>query len=901
MGFQELVTRAQQGDRTAWTELFERTQSMVAFTALGITGDQEAAQDLAQETYLTALEKLGTLKDANAFPGWLKMICINRSKNYLTAKRPTLLGHDELDATIGQLPEVQENFLPQAYADRQETCRLVAEIVASLPEKQRVTTILYYYDELSVAEIAEMMQVSEGTVKSRLNYARTQIRKQVKDMEKKGVKLYSVAPVLVLVLRQAAEEYTLSPETAARITGALGADAAAGVVTASGATGSSTTSAAGAGVGATGSAALEGISAATAGVVGQLMALPVMAKVGLGLACLALVGGGAAAAITAVTGSHEPHSQVAVEEDAYKGSVDEFLADFNLEVMDLVSLTEDQVEELWGAPAQFSSTSSGRRSLGYDFYGEGGIYVTFDYKDGEEVPYQVYLDCDKLYFYGLADGVDQADEAQMERLGLVSDPVNGVSGLSDGVVYRKDLGDHYLIVEINPMDGQTGLTLAYRWPEDLACMPIDDPDLDAVTLLGMTKVEAFQRFGPTKVDKQEEETELWYKYQGEVLSLELDEEDKVSGVRCTELPLAEDFGLEKGMPEEQGQGLIEDVADSYEISNSGQLIFSVDGIEYIFREEYGLYFLHKAPQVTGPDPEQVRAQYQHAAGYPGREVDRYYADLTHDGVEELIVISLDDGDGIEISYATVYTLRDNTPVEIWQESATDMVTSGARSIYLYREGGKSYLYEHTDQLNQGIVLLRYRVFSLTAEGGQTVRHESETYVEYNASQSARAEFEAATGTFTDKTLLISQDTYQQYSSNVDEPTTGNSTAGQTTQTGKTIQIPQTLYFVDQGGFNFSEEYWPRLSFTTDGICNAVINYGSYVEYAPISYVAGYTAQGTIVLSFSYSRTNGMTESFQLTQQSDGSFVYSSDSSMGYVGSGDCFAAREDEKISVPVQ
>ena len=94
MNWNETVARARQGDGAAWSELFDRTQSMVYYTALKLLKNEEAAQDLAQDTYLRAMEHIDTLKEAEAFPGWIKRICVNLCKNHLTAKRPLLLGDD---------------------------------------------------------------------------------------------------------------------------------------------------------------------------------------------------------------------------------------------------------------------------------------------------------------------------------------------------------------------------------------------------------------------------------------------------------------------------------------------------------------------------------------------------------------------------------------------------------------------------------------------------------------------------------------------------------------------------------------------------------------------------------------------------------------------------------------
>lgn len=101
--------------------------------------------------------------------------------------------------------------------DRQETVRLVAEMIDDLPEDQKLCLLLYYRDELSVSQIAQALQVSEGTVKSRLNYGRRKVKAKVEKLEKQGTKLYGLAPMplLALLLRQEAETLPLPAGLAA--------------------------------------------------------------------------------------------------------------------------------------------------------------------------------------------------------------------------------------------------------------------------------------------------------------------------------------------------------------------------------------------------------------------------------------------------------------------------------------------------------------------------------------------------------------------------------------------------------------------------------------------------------------------------------------------------------------
>ena len=290
MDWKSTVASAVNGDAEAWSLIFEKTQSMVYFTCVKLLHNVDAAEDIAQDVYVSAMKNIGALTEPDAFPGWIKRIAVNLSKNYLIKSKPMLFSEDEEDNSFANIPEVNEDFLPEEYAQKQETCRIITGIIDKLPEKQRICVMLYYYDELSVAEIANMMQVSENTVKSRLNYARSTIKKEVEALEKKGTKLHCAGiPILALILRNASTEYALSAKAAAAITATLSGTAAAGATattTAATATASSVTS--------TGAAMAEGTatSVATVATAVSKASIPLAIKIIAGALAASLTIGG---------------------------------------------------------------------------------------------------------------------------------------------------------------------------------------------------------------------------------------------------------------------------------------------------------------------------------------------------------------------------------------------------------------------------------------------------------------------------------------------------------------------------------------------------------------------------------------------------------------------------------
>lgn len=224
---------------------------------------------------------------------------------------------------LDTMENLDETLVPEKALDNEETRRMILELVDGLSPEQRMCVLFYYYDEMSVKDIARAMETSEGTVKSRLNYARKAIRAGVEEYERKGIKLYSVSPIVLLVyfLRQEASTCTLEGAAAsamagqviaqaggaalaegAAIGGAAGSSAVAGT-----AGGSAAAAAAAEGAAAAGSAAGSG---AAAGV-----AAGISAKVAAGILAGVIAVGGATAGIASLMGrdAQEPALPPAVE------------------------------------------------------------------------------------------------------------------------------------------------------------------------------------------------------------------------------------------------------------------------------------------------------------------------------------------------------------------------------------------------------------------------------------------------------------------------------------------------------------------------------------------------------------------------------------------------------------
>ena len=189
----ELVLSAKNGNKKAFDKLYKLTSNDVWFTCVSLLKDEENAKDIMQETYITAFLKLDTLKDEEKFCGWLTAIATNKSKNKLKGKVEYQIDDEILIAET----ETDELMLPEEYINKAEKRKVLLQIIEdTLSFNQYQVVLMFYFNELSIAEIAQALEISEGTVKSRLNSSRAKMKTAIEDYENKsGDKLHGVVVV----------------------------------------------------------------------------------------------------------------------------------------------------------------------------------------------------------------------------------------------------------------------------------------------------------------------------------------------------------------------------------------------------------------------------------------------------------------------------------------------------------------------------------------------------------------------------------------------------------------------------------------------------------------------------------------------------------------------------------
>ena len=190
----KLVEKLQNGDKQAFERLYQETSKTVYFICISFLNNEEDARDVMQDTYITAYQKLEQLQDKEKFVAWISQIAVNKCKKLLLKNSPVLM---EPESMTDMATEKNESFLPEEYITQKSKRKIVMDIMRKkLSDIQYQTVILFYFNDLSIEEIADIMECPPGTVKYRLSVSRAKIKEGVLEYENESKdKLYSFAPI----------------------------------------------------------------------------------------------------------------------------------------------------------------------------------------------------------------------------------------------------------------------------------------------------------------------------------------------------------------------------------------------------------------------------------------------------------------------------------------------------------------------------------------------------------------------------------------------------------------------------------------------------------------------------------------------------------------------------------
>jgi len=173
-GDRELVHAARAGETLAFDNLFYRYRDGIYRLGMAITKDPSAAEEIVVDTFARAHRAIERLEPDDSLRPWLYRVAVNLSYNRRPRKGVTFSSLDDGTDDIAA-----EGESPSDAAERTERRRVVLECVDTLGPKHKIVVVLHYLNGLNLAEIAEIVEVPVGTVKSRLHYALRKLRVQL--------------------------------------------------------------------------------------------------------------------------------------------------------------------------------------------------------------------------------------------------------------------------------------------------------------------------------------------------------------------------------------------------------------------------------------------------------------------------------------------------------------------------------------------------------------------------------------------------------------------------------------------------------------------------------------------------------------------------------------------------
>ena len=211
----DAIQRMKNGEEAGFNEVYSATYNRVYFRAKQIMKKEEDALDLTQIVFVEAYRNIHTLQAEEAIYGWLDGITYNQGMKIYRKQKDVLLT-EESEGVFDTLESNDISSIPELSADQKATANIVRQIVEELPELQKSAVVAYYFDGLKVEQIADMMECSANTIKSRLNYARKYMRDRVEEREKtEGYRLHAWGlPVLWYSIKLMADNTTLTQDAA---------------------------------------------------------------------------------------------------------------------------------------------------------------------------------------------------------------------------------------------------------------------------------------------------------------------------------------------------------------------------------------------------------------------------------------------------------------------------------------------------------------------------------------------------------------------------------------------------------------------------------------------------------------------------------------------------------------
>ena len=195
---EKMIECLKSGDDEAFSNFYESYKAPLYDFLSKRTKHTQYIEDIISETFMAAVKNIDSLRDAQKFEQWLKAIAVNEMYAYI--KKENKHSENRMSGDYSEIAEVVDDetiMLPEDFSADKEKKQLVADAVNSLSETQREAIYCYYYMGMSISEIAQMTNVSENTVKSRMLLAKKHLKRRLEKLKKQGY-MFSAFPISVL-------------------------------------------------------------------------------------------------------------------------------------------------------------------------------------------------------------------------------------------------------------------------------------------------------------------------------------------------------------------------------------------------------------------------------------------------------------------------------------------------------------------------------------------------------------------------------------------------------------------------------------------------------------------------------------------------------------------------------
>lgn len=205
--YSKLITDSINGSNSAFEELYKLSVKTAYHSASLLLSNPDDVEDVLQNSYIKAHQNLPELKNPESFESWIKTIVENECRNYIKKEKrisaPIIFFKNKSE----EHSEEWKKPVPQEYMEREELRKNVSDILETLSPEVRACIVLFHYEEKSLNEISEILDIPLGTVKSRLHNGRKQIEKEFNKLRKKDPTLFSIGaiPVILSLLSYQAE------------------------------------------------------------------------------------------------------------------------------------------------------------------------------------------------------------------------------------------------------------------------------------------------------------------------------------------------------------------------------------------------------------------------------------------------------------------------------------------------------------------------------------------------------------------------------------------------------------------------------------------------------------------------------------------------------------------------